>query len=552
MKTNIITTAIIALSAIIALNWGTHPQFDNGREDNFSANRVAEDIKNISQHPHSITDNKERAEVRNYLHKRLEELGGNVQIFRYDSLQGAGFTFDAYNIYAEFPPVDKTGEESYLMMIAHYDSRYRWILTGETEVSHGAADDGYGIGVILETVRLASAYRDKWQQGIKVLFTDGEEVGMIGMKAAYARNREIFDNVGLVLNVESRGMYGPVLLFETSPKNDRLIELYARHARYPHTYSLTNVVYKYMPNSTDLAIIMDSVPGLNFATIADINHYHTSLDRYENISLPTIEHYGRQIIPIVSHYLTDARYSDCRYLAGGKEITNFTIPVLGLFKFSKNGYIILNVLFVLIFLILLIQDFRKLYSSAKTAITTLLIVPATMALATALGTFTTLICSETTGIRFSFMGIMAGIPYDNKAMLACLLIIAAATIFLSAKWIKGNSTQRHAALLHSTLLLQGIGSIALLATLGENMILFVPFAVTAAAAALWKIKQWEIFPLAAIAVISLHAFSFLYTVAMALTIGALGAIALLAFNYSLNIALLATMASKKTGNWVEG
>ena len=50
MKTNIITTAIIALSAIIALNWGTHPQFDNGREDNFSANRVAEDIKNISQH----------------------------------------------------------------------------------------------------------------------------------------------------------------------------------------------------------------------------------------------------------------------------------------------------------------------------------------------------------------------------------------------------------------------------------------------------------------------------------------------------------------------
>ena len=44
---NIITTAIIALSAIIALNWGTHPKFDNGQEDNFSANRVAEDIKNI-------------------------------------------------------------------------------------------------------------------------------------------------------------------------------------------------------------------------------------------------------------------------------------------------------------------------------------------------------------------------------------------------------------------------------------------------------------------------------------------------------------------------
>ena len=547
MKRSTIVIAIIALSAIIALNWGTHPRLTAADDSSFSTERIAEDIRKISEKPHSITDGKERAEVRDYLQRRLKELGGETKVFTYDSLQGAGFRFDAHNVYATFEP-DGHKADSYLMMIAHYDSRYRWILAGDTAVSHGAADDGYGIGVILETLRLASMYRNEWKQGIKVLFTDGEEVGMIGMKAAYAHNREIFDNVGLALNVESRGMYGPVLLFETSPKNDRLIELYADNARYPHTYSLTNVVYKYMPNSPDLAIIMDSVPGLNFATIADINHYHTSLDRYENISLPTIEHYGRQIIPIVGHYLTGTRYSDSRYLAGSEEITNFTIPVLGLFKFSKGGYNILNVLFVLIFLILLIKDFKQLCSSARTSIATLLAVPAAMAFATALGTLATWICSETAGIRFSFMGIMAGIPYDNKAMLACLLIIAAATILLSAKWIKGNSTQRHAALLHATLLLQGIGSIALLATLGENMILFVPFAVTVAAVALWKIKQWSIFPLAAIAVISLHAFSFLYTVAMALTIGALGAIALLAFNYSLNIALLATMASKKTGH----
>ena len=545
MKTNIITTAIIALSAIIALNWGTHPQFDNGREDNFSANRVAEDIKNISQHPHSITDNKERAEVRNYLHKRLEGFGGNVQIFRYDSLQGAGFTFDAYNIYAEFPPVDKTGEESYLMMIAHYDSRYRWVLTGETEVSHGAADDGYGIGVILETVRLASAYRDKWQQGIKVLFTDGEEVGMIGMKAAYSRNPEIFDNVGLTINVESRGTYGPALLFETSPKNNRLMQLYGSHARFPYTYSLTNVVYKYMPNSTDFAIIMDSIPGLNFATVADINHYHTSLDRYENISPQTILHYGRQITPIVEHYLTDTRYKEEKYLCRNEDNISFTIPILGMLSFSKNGYILLNAIITLLFIMLLVKEARKPAFTAKRLLTTLVTILAGATLATAIGMLTTWLCTKATGVKFSLFGITAGIPYDNKAMLICLLVIATTTIALCTKWMRTDTLHRPGLLLHSTLLLQGISGIALLATLGENMIFFVPFAATTAATLLWNMKKWSIFPWMAIAVISLHAFSFIYIVAMALTIGALSAIALLTFLYCINIAVLAVMACNR-------
>ena len=545
MRTNIITTAIIALSAIIALNWGTHPQFDNEREDNFSANRVAEDIKNISQHPHSITDDKERAEVRNYLHKRLEEQGGKVQIFRYDSLQGAGFTFDAYNIYAEFPPVDKTGEESYLMMIAHYDSRYRWVLTGDTEVSHGAADDGYGIGVILETVRLASAYRDKWQQGIKVLFTDGEEVGMIGMKAAYSRNPEIFDNVGLAINVESRGTYGPALLFETSPKNDRLMQLYDSHARFPYTYSLTNVVYKYMPNSTDFAIIMDSIPGLNFATVADINHYHTSLDRYENISPQTILHYGRQITPIVEHYLTDTRYKEEKYLCGNEDNISFTIPILGMLSFSKNGYILLNVIITLLFIMLLVKETRKPAFTAKRLLTTLVTILAGATLATATGMLTTWLCTKATGVKFSLFGITAGIPYDNKAMLICLLAIATTTIALCTKWMRTDTLHRPGLLLHSTLLLQGISGIALLATLGENMIFFVPFAATTAATLLWNMKKWSIFPWMAIAVISLHTLSFIYIVAMALTIGALSAIALLTFLYCINIAVLAVMGCNR-------
>ena len=87
----------------------------------------------------------------------------------------------------------------------------------DTVWSYGAADDGYGLGVILENVDQALKYKADWKQGIKVLFTDAEEVGMMGMKAQLQNNREVFDNVGLIINLETRGPYGPALLFETSP-----------------------------------------------------------------------------------------------------------------------------------------------------------------------------------------------------------------------------------------------------------------------------------------------------------------------------------------------
>ena len=138
------------------------------------------------------------------------------------------------------------------MLVAHYDSRYSQIMPKDTVWSYGAADDGYGLAVALETVGRLLRERDLWKRGVKVLFTDAEEVGMMGMSAIYANDREVFDNVGLMINLEARGTYGPVLLFETSPGNSRLMELYSEAARFKYTYSLTTVVYGFMPNFTDL------------------------------------------------------------------------------------------------------------------------------------------------------------------------------------------------------------------------------------------------------------------------------------------------------------
>ena len=78
--------------------------------------------------------------------------------------------------------------------------------------------------------------------------------GMMGMSAMWGNDRQEFDNVGLRINVEARGPWGPALLFEACPGNSKVMDLYASNASYPYTYSLTTVVYEFMPNFTDFTI----------------------------------------------------------------------------------------------------------------------------------------------------------------------------------------------------------------------------------------------------------------------------------------------------------
>ena len=176
-----IFAVVVLLVACVAFGLGSRPQVKNAESSSFSAERVAEDIRNISRKHHSVAHPEERTEVRNYLVSRLEELGADtVMLFEYKALTGpekkhVTYTFDATNILATFAPEKEAEQHTSLLLVAHYDSRYSQpFAKGDTVWSYGAADDGYGIGVILETVNLALKYRENWKQGVKVLFTDTE------------------------------------------------------------------------------------------------------------------------------------------------------------------------------------------------------------------------------------------------------------------------------------------------------------------------------------------------------------------------------------------
>ncbi len=556
---------ILALTVIAAglLAYGlwTRPSAEPVDAEGFSAARAVEDIEVISKKHHSVAHPEERAEVREYLTGRLQELGADtIRLFKYDSLVGPQnkhvvYTFDAVDVLAEFPPQKAMEDTTYLLFVAHYDSRYSQPMPKDTVWSYGAADDGYGVSVILESVSQLLKFRQDWNQGVKVLFTDAEEVGMMGMKAIWENDREVFDNVGFMINLEARGPWGPALLFETCPGNEKIMDLYAKAADYPFTYSLTTVVYSFMPNFTDFTIVKDEIPGMNFSTIADINHYHTDLDNFSNISVKSIQHYGAQMLPVAAEYLTDPVYADKDYLKAENDTVNFTIPVLGLFNFSKSVYTVINIVVFVLFLLLLGLDVLRGRVKMKKVLVKALVVLGTAVGVLLLGEGIAWLCSVIAGAKFKLFGIISGVAFDNAAMVASTAIMAVICVMA---YVSGrekairqaagsmrasavtNAVTRHAeSLLYGTLVLMLVFSAALLFTIGENLMFFIPLTFAVAAMILYRLTSLKLWLPVAVALILLHAFSFLYALAMALTLGAFGAVAMLAF---LDIMVLVPVA----------
>ena len=553
----------VVAAALLAFGLWTRPSAQPADAEGFSSARVVEDIKVISQEHHSVAPEhtEARSRVREYLAGRLQELGADTLMrFRYDSLQGPEnkhvvYTFDIENLLAEFHPLTESEDTTYLMFVAHFDSRYSQPMPEGLVWSYGAADDGYGIGVTLETLANLLKNRADWKQGVKVLFTDAEEVGMVGMKAQWANNREVFDNVGLMINLEARGPFGPCLLFETCPGNEKLMDLYSQFADYKFTYSLTTVVYRFMPNFTDFTIVKDEIPGLNFSTITDVNHYHTDKDNFGNVTESSIQHYGAQVLPVAMEYVTNPAYADKNYFKSEDDTVNFTVPAMGLFNFSKTVYAVINVVvFLLFFCLFGLEGVRGRVKAAKvfksSGMTLLTAVVSLVA-----GLIVTYVCCLIAGAKFKPFGVIHGVQFDNIAMVVFTAVLAAVLVLIyiagrnkairasmnsmRSSAMKTAATNFAATRLYGTLALMFVLSAALLLAIGENLMFMVPFTFAVAAIILYRLTSLRFWLFAGIVATLLHAFSFLFALSMALTIGAFGAVMMIA---AIDLMMLIPMA----------
>ncbi|MGL5694929.1 MAG: M20/M25/M40 family metallo-hydrolase, partial [Peptostreptococcaceae bacterium] len=337
MKSNnkisyILLALVIAISSVIGFNslYPSKANYDDYTKVNVK--NQMEHIKEIAKTPHSIFDKEAHDEVRDYLIKELKELDLEPQIYKYDDVyvERTKTNEDLENIYAEI----KGKNDSYIMLVTHYDSsqakkeRY-----AEEDGSLGAADAGYGLSTILETIRAIKENNVTMNNGIKILITDGEEYGLIGAKEA-VKEKEIFENVNYLVNLEARGTKGPAIMFETSPNNAGIVDLYESSEK-PFSYSITPEIYRLLPNGTDFTVFLENnIPGINISVLDGLENYHTPNDKFESLNEDSMQHYGDQVLPIVTEFVSNEKYATSDALTSEDDSIFFIIGNVFV-KYSK-------------------------------------------------------------------------------------------------------------------------------------------------------------------------------------------------------------------------
>jgi hypothetical protein len=257
----------------------------------FSAERGLTHINAIATVPHPIGSDANDA-VRKYLLAQLLSLGLNPQVFDGTGVRrGGNFVLIAHthDILGRLPGTQSSGA---IMLMAHYDS---------VPLAPGAADDGAGVAAILESIRALRA-GPPLKNDLIVLFTEGEETGLLGAEA-FATGHPWMKDVSLIMNFEARGNRGPSLLFETTPGNSFLIESTAHSASHPIGSSLFYSLYKLLPNDTDFTIFRPyKIPGLNFAFGENLEAYHSGLDSPRNLSLASLQHQGSYALGLSRYF----------------------------------------------------------------------------------------------------------------------------------------------------------------------------------------------------------------------------------------------------------
>ena len=279
--------AAVALSLLRA----PAPAPESAPATDFSSARALRHLPAIASKPHPV-GTREQAEVREYIVAELRRLGLSPEVrpaSAVDNIRGELLAGTAHNIAARLPGT-QTGQA--VALVAHYDS---------TAYGPGASDDGAAVAALLETARALKA-SPPLRNDLLFLFTDGEEELMLGARAFRAED-PLLNDIALLLNFEARGTGGPSIMFETSRNNGWLIRQYAHAAPHRVANSLSDEIYRLMPNATDFTIFREAgIGGLNFAYIGGLKNYHTALDNLENLDERSLQHHGLNALALARHF----------------------------------------------------------------------------------------------------------------------------------------------------------------------------------------------------------------------------------------------------------
>lgn len=460
--------AVLALLGVLAVLAAAPPPAKGADAPaaQFSAGRAEEHLRQIAQRPHPL-GTADNARVRGYIADTARALGADVTVESGDVVRpdwGNPFPgATAHNVIARVPG-EKPGlsDGKALLLVSHYDS----VPTGP-----GAADDGAAVAAMLETMRALTSAGGA-RNDVVFLFTDGEELGALGAEMFVRKNG--LDGYGAVLNWEARGSRGPVMMFETSTGNGRLIDTFADSGR-PVANSLAYEVYKRMPNGSDFTVFRDEgAVGLNTAFLRGFHDYHSPRDDLEQLSRDSVQHQGDLMLGLVRG-LGD---SDLRELREGGNSVYFDLFARVLVHYPAGWALPLAVLTVLGLGVLVWRGARGPALRVKGVFVTAGIGFAAVLVA-AIGSLG--LWAASVALRPSLAALPLSEPYERAYFAAGFLVLAAAGLMTAVRLLR---KRRPAELLGGSLVVGAVLLLVLVIVVPGTSFLF-QWPLLAALPALW-------------------------------------------------------------------
>lgn len=314
---------------------------------NFSIENALTHVKNISQKRHHVGTEGHK-EVQNYLVKELEKLGLQTEIQTQTACNEKWTACTTVeNIITK---IEGISNGKSLLLLSHYDSN--------PHSSLGASDAGSGVVTILESVRAFLAKNKKPKNDIIIVFSDAEELGLLGAQA-FVNHHPLAKNIGLVLNFEARGSGGSsFMLMETNGKNSKLItEFLKAKPNYPAANSLMYSIYKMLPNDTDLTTFREDgdINGFNFAFIDDHFDYHTAQDSFERMDVESLAHQADYLTTGLNYFSN----ADLSNLNSDEDYVYLNFPIVKMITYPFSYITPMLIVVAALFLLLIIFGLKN-------------------------------------------------------------------------------------------------------------------------------------------------------------------------------------------------
>lgn len=378
----------------------------------FSQQRALDIVKTLTKEPHYAGSDSHDT-VREYLLAELTQLGLTPQVQSTLALSSKRYvSTEVKNVLARIPGKNNTDDNKALLLMSHYDSAL--------STAKGAGDAASGVATILEGVRAFLAQGAEHNNDIIILFTDAEELGLLGAEAFVAKHPWAKD-VGLVLNFEARGSGGPsYMLMESNGANRALIQAFSdTGVNYPQANSLMYSIYKMLPNDTDLTVFREqgNINGFNFAFIDDHFDYHTVQDSVERLDLDSLNHQADYLMAGLEYFAN----ADLSKLDADADWVYFNVADIGMVSYPFSWVLPLAIVTSLVFLWIIVQGFKRSRLSFKRSMLGGL--PAALSIGAALATgffgWQLLLA-----IFPQFADIPQGFTYNGHWILALLILLS--------------------------------------------------------------------------------------------------------------------------------